>query len=110
MQFVHDPYVWGGSSPAGFDCSGFTVYTYAHFGITLPRTASGQSELGSYVSENHLQPGDLVFFDTDGEGVSHVGIYIGNGNFISAASVDVCVSSLTSGYWADHYITARRIN
>ncbi len=110
QKYLNAPYVWGGSSPQGFDCSGFTKYIYSHFGIYLPRTASGQTELGTYVKESNLQPGDLVFFDTDGSGISHVGIYIGNGNFISAASVDVCISSLNSGYWASCYVTARHIS
>ncbi len=110
QNYLRAPYVWGGMSPSGFDCSGFTKYVYSHFGIDLPRTASGQTDLGTYVKESNLQPGDLVFFDTDGSGISHVGIYIGNGNFISAASVDVCISSLNSGYWAGCYVTARHIN
>ena len=110
QNYLRAPYVWGGMSPSGFDCSGFTKYVYSHFGIDLPRTASGQTDLGTYVKESNLQPGDLVFFDTDGSGISHVGIYIGNGNFISAASVDVCISSLNSGYWASCYVTARHVN
>jgi peptidoglycan endopeptidase LytE len=109
-QFINDPYVWGGMSPAGFDCSGFTKYVFNHFGMALPRTASGQTAQGSYVKESNLQSGDLVFFDTDGSGISHVGIYIGNGQFISAASVNVCVSSLSTGYWASTYVTARHIS
>ncbi len=110
QKFINDPYVWGGMSPSGFDCSGFTKYVFNHFGMALPRTASGQTALGSYVKESNLQSGDLVFFDTDGSGISHVGIYIGNGQFISAASVNVCISSLYTGYWANSYVTARHIS
>ena len=109
-KFINDPYVWGGMSPSGFDCSGFTKYVFNHFDMALPRTASGQTTLGSYVKESNLQSGDLVFFDTDGSGISHVGIYIGNGQFISAASVNVCISSLSTGYWASTYVTARHIS
>lgn len=108
-NYLGDPYVWGGNSPAGFDCSGFTQYVFAQLGINLPHSASAQATLGTPVSEADLQPGDLVFFDTSG-GISHVGIYIGDGKFINAASTDVEVDSIHDPfYWASRYLFARRI-
>lgn len=80
-DYLGVPYVWGGNTPAGFDCSGFTKYVFAHFGISLNRRASEQLQQGVPVSTSNLQPGDLVFF---GDPVYHVGIYVGNGCFIHA--------------------------
>lgn len=102
------PYVFGGSSRSGFDCSGLTQYIYRSSGITLPRTASGQFRVGSSVSRAELQSGDLVFFSTYAKGASHVGIYIGGGHFVSASNRGVSISSLDSGYYARRYIGARR--
>jgi cell wall-associated NlpC family hydrolase len=83
-KFIGSPYVHGGSSPSGFDCSGFTQYVYSHFGGSLPRTASGQYSCGSFVDKSDLQPGDLVFFtpSSGASRISHVGIYVGGGSFI----------------------------
>ena len=112
-QLMGIPYVWGGTSTRGFDCSGFVQYVYKQYGITLNRTANSQMSNGYYVSANDLQPGDLVFFfgTYSTSGASHVGIYIGNGQFIHASSGSGCVviSSLWSNYYSNHYYGARRI-
>lgn len=111
-QFLGVPYVYGGNGPSCFDCSGFTSYVYRHFGYTLNRTASGQLSNGVSVSKSELQPGDLVFFKTGGsKPVSHVGIYVGGGQFIHASTntYEVRYDNLTSGYYNNVYMYARRI-
>lgn len=104
------PYVWGGETTAGFDCSSFTQYVMKQNGITIPRTAAEQYEVGTPVDKRNLQIGDLVFFTTYKPGASHVGFYMGNNQFIHASSVakQVTISSLTETYYTDHYIGARR--
>lgn len=82
-NFLGTPYQWGGNGPSNFDCSGFTKYVYSHFGISLPRVASAQQGVGTSVSRDQLQPGDLVFF---GSPAHHVGIYVGNNCYIHAPS------------------------
>ena len=110
-QYIGVPYVWGGTSPKGFDCSGLVQYVFKAHGISLNRTAETQYKHGSYVSKNNLKPGDLVFFqNTYKAGISHVGIYIGNGQFIHASSSKgVTISNLSSSYYTSHYYGARRI-
>ncbi|MDD3157511.1 NlpC/P60 family protein [Anaeromusa sp.] len=108
MSFRGVPYVFGGTTPYGFDCSGFTRYVFANAGIFLPRMADEQYDAGYSVS--NPQPGDLVFFTTYTSGVSHVGIYIGDDRFISATSSrGVRVDSLYDGYWGARYLGAKRV-
>jgi cell wall-associated NlpC family hydrolase len=107
MQYLGIPYVWGGSSPGGFDCSGFVMYVYAQVGVSLPHNAAAQYGSGVPVSQDQLQPGDLVFFD----GLGHVGIYIGGGQFIHSPHTGdvVKISSLSDSWYASTYVGARRI-
>lgn len=110
-QFLGYPYVYGGVSPSGFDCSGFAKYVYAHFGVELSHSSSAQINSGVRVSANELQPGDLVFFaQTSSGSISHVGIYIGNGEFIHASSpsTGVIISSMSS-HSARGFVGACRI-
>ncbi|MBM6664224.1 SH3 domain-containing C40 family peptidase [Flavonifractor plautii] len=111
-QFLGVPYVYGGNGPSSFDCSGFTSYIYRHFGYTLNRTASTQLSNGVAVSKSELQPGDLVFFRYNTSyPASHVGIYIGNGQFIHASTnkYQVQIDQLLTGHYANVYIAGRRI-
>ncbi len=110
-QFLGVPYVWAGRSPNGFDCSGFIYYVFDQLGYGLPRMADGQFEVGMPVPRNSLQPGDLVFFSTYEPGPSHVGIYLGNEQFIHASSGAgyVTVTPMANPYHRDRYIGARRI-
>lgn len=109
-QYQGVPYVFGGSTPKGFDCSGYVRHVYSSVGIDLPRSADTQYHVGQSVSRQHLVPGDLVFFETYTSGVSHSGIYIGNDEFISATSSNgVVVRSLHDEYWGERYIGARRV-
>lgn len=107
---IGTPYVFGGTTPYGFDCSGFTQYAFASAGISIPRTADSQLYYGRSVSVNDLRVGDLVFFTTYEPGASHCGIYVGDGNFIHAGtSTGVTVSSAFTGYWGARYYGACRI-
>ncbi len=112
-QFLGTPYVYGGNGPSSFDCSGFTKYVYAHFGVTLNRTATDQLANGVSVSKSQLQPGDLVFFNSGytSKPVSHVGIYIGGGQFIHASTntYSVQIDNLNSGYYNRVYVYGRHI-
>ena len=106
------PYVWGAEGPNSFDCSGFTSYVFRNAaGVSIPRTSSAQSGYGQTVSKSNLQPGDLVFFNTSGKGVSHVGIYVGGGSMIHAPSSGktVSVTSINSSYYSARFVTAKRV-
>lgn len=103
-------YRWGGTTTAGFDCSGFTMYVFGKFGIDLPHQSKAQAKMGFKVARDELRPGDLVFFNTNGKGISHVGIYMGNGDFAhSSSKYGVRISGLSDSYYNKRYVTARRI-
>jgi peptidoglycan DL-endopeptidase CwlO len=104
------PYVSGATGPSSFDCSGLMVYAFGQAGITLPRTSFAQFETGTEVGLTEIQAGDLVFFDTDGPGASHVGIALGPETAISATTHGVMEHPLTTGYWGEHLIGARRVS
>jgi len=111
-QFLGTPYVYGANGPNAFDCSGFTKYVYAHFGYNINRGATGQLSNGVAISRSELQPGDLVFFRYNtSKPVSHVGIYIGGGQFIHASTnrYQVQIDTLTSGHYNNVYVYARHI-
>ena len=111
-NFLGVPYVWGGTTSKGFDCSGFTQYVFKEMGYTLKRTAAQQLDNGVSVKKSQLQIGDLVFFTNTyatSAAASHVGIYIGNNEFIHAANGGVKITSLDHEYYAPRYIGARRI-
>lgn len=109
-KYIGVPYRFGGTDTHGFDCSGFIQYVFRQKGMSLPRSADAQYGLGKKISRKALRPGDLVFFSTYAKGVSHSGIYMGNGSFISATSSrGIAVADMTKGYWSERYVGAKRI-
>ncbi|MFC7685749.1 NlpC/P60 family protein [Ureibacillus sp. GCM10028918] len=109
-KYIGVPYSYGGTTTNGFDCSGFTQRVFSDLGINLGRTTSAQYSTGNAVSKSNLAVGDLVFFNTSGRGVSHVGIFVGNGQFVhSSSSKGVTVSKLSESYWANRYLGAKQI-
>lgn len=113
LQFVGYPYVYGGSSPSGFDCSGFVRYVCSQKGYSVNRIASAQMDNGTPVSYSQLQPGDLVFFNNGNSSkrATHVGIYIGNGQFVhaSTSTTGVIISDMNSAYYTTGFVGARRL-
>ena len=110
-KFLGYKYVYGGTTPSGFDCSGFTKYVYKNFGISINRTAQAQYSNGTAVSKENLKIGDLVMFGTSASNINHVGIYMGGNMFIHAANKNrgVTTDTLASGYYKTYYIGARRV-
>jgi cell wall-associated NlpC family hydrolase len=99
----------GGTTPAGFDCSGLTMYAFKKAGVSLPRTSYAQYRVGSAIRKSQIQAGDLVFFDTAGSGASHVGIATGPNTVVSATSHGVMQHAIADSYWGSHYVGARRV-
>lgn len=105
------PYRNGGSDPSGFDCSGFVRYVFGQHGITVPRTVTEQFRAGRHIDQQHVEPGDLVFFATVAPGASHVGIALGGDEFIHAPSGagEVKVERMSAPYWSTRFVGARRV-
>ncbi|SDP24064.1 Cell wall-associated hydrolase, NlpC family [Paenibacillus sp. yr247] len=108
-NYLGVPYKFGAQkgNTSTFDCSSFTQYVFGKNGINLPRSSKQQSQVGKFVPRNQLQPGDLVFFYSP---IHHVGIYIGNGKVMHTyGSPGVTITDMNSGWWSNHYATARRV-
>ncbi|MGP7817074.1 C40 family peptidase [Niallia sp. 01092] len=108
-KYIGTPYKFGGMTPTGFDCSGFVGYSYQKTGKNLPRTAADMYKKGKKVKKKSLKTGDLVFFSTYKKGASHVGIYIGDNQFIHSSSKGVKIDKLSNTYWNTNYYGAIRI-
>jgi cell wall-associated NlpC family hydrolase len=107
---IGTPYKYAGTTTKGFDCSGFTSYLFDQLGIELPHSSKSQNDEGYWIDKSELRPGDLVFFNTSGKGISHVGVYIGDGMFAhSASDIGVTKSSLDEAYYKKRYVSARRV-
>ncbi len=116
MDVMGTPYRWGGEGEGGFDCSGLIQYAYGEHGLILPRTSRDQARMGSQVerSVGSLQPGDILGFSDGGGGVTHVGLYVGDGMFIHSSSMGVKLSNLATGegdgrWWQQRWVVARRL-
>ena len=112
LSFRGTPYRNGGSDPTGFDCSGFTQWVFAQYGIGLPRQVEEQFKVGEKIKQDDLKPGDLVFFHTESRGASHVGIFVADDQFVHAPSSRgvVRVEYINSTYWGHRFMGARRVS
>ena len=111
LAFRGVPYKFGGSDPAGFDCSGLVHYVFLQYGINLPRIVEEQWQVGNKVKPSEIKPGDLLFFSTKGPGATHVAIAVDSERFVHAPNSAgvVRVEALSSTYWGSHYLGAKRI-